>query len=45
MRFFKKIWGIIWEFDSIGEYASFMMGRLLGVITLIVAAYLLIKCS
>ena len=45
MRFFKEVWGIIWEFNGIGEYISFMFGRLLGVIIFFGGIYLLIKCS
>lgn len=32
MRFYKEVWGIIWEFNSIGEFISFTLGRVLGVI-------------
>jgi NADH:ubiquinone oxidoreductase subunit H len=45
MRFYKEVWGIIWEFNSIGEYVSFCIGRLLGVIIFFGGIYLLIKCS
>ena len=27
MKFFKEVWGIIWEFNGIGEFISFTMGR------------------
>ena len=45
MRFYKEVWGIIWEFISIGEYVSFCIGRLLGVIIFFGGMYLLVKCS
>ena len=45
MRFFKEVWGIIWEFNGIGEFISFTMGRILGVIIFFGGIYLLIKCS
>jgi NADH:ubiquinone oxidoreductase subunit H len=45
MRFYKEVWGIIWEFNGIGEYISFMVGRLLGVIIFFGGMYLLVKCS
>lgn len=32
MRFYKEVWGIIWEFNSIGEFISFTLGRVLGAI-------------
>lgn len=32
MRFFKEVWGFIFEFNSIGEYIEFLLGRLLGII-------------
>lgn len=35
MRFFKEVWGFIFEFNSIGEYISFFLGRLLGVMIFI----------
>ena len=43
MRFYKKVWGITWEFNSIGEYACFLLGRLLGIIIFIGGMYLFIK--
>jgi uncharacterized membrane protein len=43
MRFYKEVWGIIWEFNSIGEYVSFCIGRLLGVIIFFVVLYLLLE--
>jgi hypothetical protein len=45
MRFYKEVWGIIWEFNSIGEYVSFCIGRLLGVIIFFGGLYLLVECS
>ena len=42
---FKEVWGIIWEFNGIGEFISFTMGRILGVIIFFGGIYLLIKCS
>jgi hypothetical protein len=44
MRFYKEVWGIIWEFNSIGEYISFCLGRVLGAIIFFVGLFLLIKC-
>jgi len=35
MRFFKEVWGFIFEFNSIGEYLSFLLGRLIGLIVFI----------
>lgn len=35
MRFFKEVWGFIFEFNSIGEYLSFLFGRLIGLIIFI----------
>jgi len=32
MRFFKEFNGFFFEFNSIGEYMSFLFGRLLGII-------------
>ena len=32
MRFYKEVWGIIWEFNSIGEYICFCLGRLLAIL-------------
>ena len=45
MRFYKEVGGIIWEFKSIGEYLSFTLGRVLGVIIFFGGLYLLCKCS
>lgn len=45
MRFYKEVWGIIWEFNGIGEYISFVIGRILGVIIFFGALYLFIKCD
>lgn len=28
MRFFKEVWGFIFEFNSIGEYLSFLLDRM-----------------
>ena len=44
MRFYKEVWGIIWEFNSIGEYISFCLGRVLGAIIFFVGLFLLVKC-
>ena len=32
VRFYKEQWGFIFEFNSIGEYLEFLLGRLLGII-------------
>ena len=45
MRFYKEVWGIIWEFNSIGEYVSFCIGRILGAIIFFGGLYLLVQCS
>lgn len=45
MRFYKEVWGIIWEFNSIGEFISFTLGRVLGAIIFFGGLYLLCKCS
>ena len=44
MRFYKKVWGIIWEFNSISEFISFTVGRSLGVIIFFGGIFLLVKC-
>lgn len=43
MRFYKQVWGIIWEFNSIWEYVQFLIGRLIGTVIFIVIVYLLYK--
>ena len=45
MRFYKEVWGIIWEFNSIKEYFDFTLGRVVGVIIFIGLMYLLVKCD
>ena len=45
MRFYKEVWGIIWEFNSIGEYIAFLVGRVLGTIIVIGGIYLLVQCG
>lgn len=35
MRFFKEVCGFIFEFNSWGEYFSFLLGRLIGVVIFI----------
>ena len=32
MRFFKEFNGFLFEFNSLGEYLRFLLGRLLGTI-------------
>lgn len=32
MRFFKEFNGFFFEFNSLGEYFGFLLGRLLGII-------------
>ena len=44
MRFYKNIWGFIWDFNSVGDFISFTMGRILVVIIFFGCIYLLIKC-
>lgn len=41
MRFYKEVWGIIWEFNSIGEYVWFIIGRIIGFIIFIGLMYLI----
>ena len=43
MRFYKQVWGIIWEFNSIWEYVQFLIGRLIGTVIFVVIVYLLYK--
>ena len=45
MRFYKEVWGIIWEFNGIGEYISFIAGRVVGAIIFVGMMYLLVTCS
>jgi len=45
MRFYKEVWGIIWEFNGIGEYISFCIGRVIGVIIFFGGIFLLSKCE
>lgn len=45
MKFYKEVWGIIWEFNGIGEYISFIIGRILGVIIFAVCVYCLATCK
>ena len=40
MRFYKEVWGIIWEFNSIAEYIAFTIGRLIGLIIIGVIIYI-----
>jgi hypothetical protein len=35
MRFFKEVGGFIFEFDSIGGFINFTIGRIIGVIVFI----------
>jgi len=41
MRFFKEFNGFFFEFNSIGEYVGFLIGRLLGVIIFFGTLFLL----
>ena len=41
MRFYKQVWGIIWEFNSMAEYACFVIGRIIGCIIFFFSMYLL----
>ena len=41
MRFYKEIWGFIFEFDSPKDYIDFTIGRIWAWITLGVIFYLL----
>ena len=43
MRFFKKYWDAWWEFNSPGEYISFLAGRVLWTLIFIFLVYLLIN--
>ncbi len=40
MRFFKEFNGFFFEFNSIGEYLQFLLGRLLGIIIFFGAIFL-----
>ena len=40
MRFFKEFDGFIFEFNSLGEYFQFLVGRILAVIIIIGAILL-----
>lgn len=42
MRFYKEMFGIIWEFNGIGEYLSFIVGRIIGAIIFIAVMWFLI---
>lgn len=41
MRFYKQVWGIIWEFNSMSEYVWFIIGRVIGCIIFFFGMYLL----
>lgn len=41
MRFFKEYDGFLFEFNSFGEFLSFLVGRLLGLIIFIAVLVLL----
>ncbi len=43
MRFYKQVWGIIWEFNSIWEYVSFCIGRVIGAAIFFGFFYLALK--
>ena len=45
MRFYKQVWGIFWEFNSIGEYVWFVIGRIIGTIIFLVGMYLFVTCD
>ena len=45
MRFYKEVWGIIWEFNSISEFIWFTAGRILGVIIFILLMLMIAKCD
>lgn len=45
MRFYKEVWGIIWEFNSIGEYVSFCIGRIIGAVIFFGGIFLLSRCE
>ncbi len=42
MRFYKEVWGFIFEFNSVGEYIEFLFGRLCGIAALILLFYFLL---
>lgn len=41
MRFFKEVWGFIFEFNSWGEYFGFLLGRVVGIIIFIGILFLI----
>ena len=41
MRFYKEIWGFIWEFNSPKDYVDFTIGRMYGLIFIILLFYFL----
>jgi len=45
MRFYKQVWGIIWEFNSIADFIAFSIGRLLAVVVFIALVYFLSTCE
>ena len=41
MRFYKEAWGFLFEFNSIGEYLSFLLGRVIGVVIFVGILFLI----
>jgi hypothetical protein len=41
VRFFKEAWGFLFEFNSIGEYLSFLLGRVIGVVIFVGILFLI----
>jgi hypothetical protein len=41
MRFYKEVWGFIFEFNSLKEYIDFLIGRFWGYVVLGIIFYFL----
>lgn len=39
MKFYKQYWGFLFEFNSIGEFIWFTIGRVIGVILFILLIF------
>ncbi len=39
MKFFKEVWGFIWEFDSMEDYFEFTLGRIMAWVIIIGLLY------
>lgn len=49
MRFYKEWGGIIWEFNSIGEFLDMLfwrvVGSIVGIVLILGTLYLIGRCS